>query len=54
MLKSEMQTRIETLESALEEVADEIESGDPDFAALKDVVHDALSDEDDEEVEQAE
>ena len=52
MLKSEMQARMESLEAALEEVADELSSGDPDIPALRTFVEDALEP-DDEEGEEA-
>jgi len=43
MLKSALQARIESLEATLEEVVDELASGDPDIPALRTFVEEALA-----------
>ncbi len=43
MLKSDLQARIENLEATLEEVVDELTSGDPDIPALRTFVEEALA-----------
>jgi hypothetical protein len=46
MLKIEMEERIEELESVIEKIAEEIDSDDPDLAALRSLIAETLGDAD--------